>query len=158
MGVLQQAIYALKFGNYARLGRELGRHMAHRRSGELAGVDYLLPVPLHPARMRERGYNQSAEIAAGLSQVLGVPVRDGLVRRCVNTRQQARLDAGERRANLAGAFAPVSAPPAGARMGLVDDVLTTGATLESCARALAADRVTVIVVARPSIAETSSLS
>ena len=65
-GALQQAIYALKFRNQVRLGRALGERMGQCLAGQLAPLDCLLPVPLHPARLRERGFNQSAEIAAGL--------------------------------------------------------------------------------------------
>ena len=116
-GALQQAIYALKFRNQVRLARALGQCMGQCLAEQLAPLDCLLPVPLHPARLRERGYNQSAEIAAGLGAVLGVPVCHGVVRRRRNTRQQALLSAEERRANLRGAFALVGAPPASARIG-----------------------------------------
>ncbi len=148
-GVLQEAIYALKFRNQLRLGRELGRRMGFCLAGTLAPVDYLVPVPLHPARLRERGYNQSAEIAAGLGEALDVPVGHRVMRRCKNTRQQALLSVGERRANLNGAFALDGVWPAGVRIGLVDDVLTTGATLESCAKVLDAASLWAIVLARP---------
>ena len=148
-GVLQEAIYAVKFRNQLRLGRELGRRMGLCLAGVLAPVDYLVPVPLHPARLRERGYNQSTEIAAGLGEVLGVPVKSRAIRRCKHTRQQALLSVGERRANLDGAFALDGVWPAGVRIGLVDDVLTTGATLESCAKVLDDASLWAIVLARP---------
>ena len=73
-GVLQQAIHALKFRNQVRLGRALGERMGQCLAEQLAPLDCLLPVPLHPARQRERGFNQSAEIAVGLGAALGVPV------------------------------------------------------------------------------------
>ena len=147
-GVLQQAIYALKFRNQVRLGRALGQHMGQCLAGQLAPLDCLLPVPLHPARLRERGYNQSAEIAAGLGAALGVPVYHGVVRRRKNTRQQALLSAEERRANLRGAFALVGALPAGTRIGIVDDVWTTGETMAACAQAVGSDRLWAVVLAR----------
>ena len=111
-GALQQAIYTLKFRNQVRLGRALGERMGQCLAEQLAPLDCLLPVPLHPARQRERGFNQSAEIAAGLGAVLGVPVCHGVVRRQRNTRQQAFLSAEERRANIRGAFESVAALPA----------------------------------------------
>ncbi len=146
-GVLQQAIYALKFRNQVRLGRALGERMGQCLTEQLAPLDCLLPVPLHPARQRERGFNQSAEIAAGLGAALGIPVCYGVVRRQKNTRQQALLSAEERRANLRGAFASVAALPASIRIGIVDDVWTTGETLVSCAQAVGSDRLWAVVLA-----------
>lgn len=147
-GALQQAIYALKFHNHVRLARALGERMGQRLAEQLAPLDCLLPVPLHPARLRERGFNQSAEIAAGLGAVLGVPVCHGVVRRRRNTRQQALLSAEERRANLHGAFARMATPPASARIGIVDDVWTTGETMAACAQAVGSDRLWAVVLAR----------
>lgn len=147
-GALQQAIYALKFRNQVRLGRALGERMGQCLAEQLAPLDCLLPVPLHPARQRERGFNQSAEIAAGLGAVLGVPVYHGVVRRQKNTRQQAFLSAEERRANLRGAFAPVAALPASVRIGIVDDVWTTGETMVACAQAVGSDRLWAVALAR----------
>ena len=147
-GALQQAIYALKFRNQVRLGRALGERMGQCLAEQLAPLDCLLPVPLHPARQRERGFNQSAEIAAGLGAALGVPVCHGVVRRRRNTRQQALLSAEERRANLRGAFAPVAALPASVRIGIVDDVWTTGETMAACAQAVKGDRLWAVVLAR----------
>ena len=147
-GALQQAIYALKFRNQVRLGRALGERMGQCLAGQLAPLDCLLPVPLHPARQRERGFNQSAEIAAGLGSVLGVPVCHGVVRRQRNTRQQALLSAEERRANIRGAFASVAALPASFRIGIVDDVWTTGETMADCAQAVGSDRLWAVVLAR----------
>ena len=146
-GALQQAIYALKFRNQVRLGRELGERMGRCLAEQLAPLDCLLPVPLHPARQRERGFNQSAEIAAGLGAVLGVPVYHEVVRRQKNTRQQALLSAEERHANLRDAFALVTAPPAGARIGIIDDVWTTGETMAACAQAVGSDRLWAVVLA-----------
>lgn len=147
-GALQQAIYALKFSNQVRLGRALGERMGECLAEQLAPLDCLLPVPLHPARQRERGYNQSAEIAAGLGAVLGVPVYHGVVRRRKNTRQQALLSAEERRANLRDAFEHTATLPAGARIGVVDDVWTTGETMVACAQAVGGDRLWAVILAR----------
>ena len=147
-GVLQQAIYALKFRNQVRLGRALGERMGQCLAEQLAPLDCLLPVPLHPARQRERGFNQSAEIAAGLGAVLGVPVCHGVMRRRRNTRQQALLSAEERRANLRDAFAPMAALPKSVRIGIVDDVWTTGATMAACAQVVESDRLWAVVLAR----------
>ena len=142
-GAAQPAVHALKFGGIQGIGTLLGRLLATApdTSGPLSDLDLLVPVPLHPARQRERGFNQADLIARGAGEVLGVPVRGDLVRRARPTRQQARLEAVDRARNLAGAFAPRGptawdiSPRA---IGLVDDVLTTGTTLSACAAALGA--------------------
>lgn len=97
----------------------------------------LVPVPLHPSRLRSRGYNQSDILAAAFSRVTGAPVEQALVR-SRRTRSQIHLSRGQRRKNVRGAFAvaeQVKLRP-DLRYVLVDDVLTTGATLSECAQAL----------------------
>ena len=137
-GPIQSAIHALKFQHQRRLGTELGRRLARlpecrylRRS-----LDILIPVPLHPARERERGYNQSLFIARGVAEVLDRPIDDCSLKRLVQTRQQAKLDANFRRENLRDAFKVRGDNLSGCKVGLIDDVLTTGATLDACSRAL----------------------
>jgi ComF family protein len=136
-GVLQQAIHALKFRRQRLLGRELGRRMALMYAGELRAIEGLVPVPLHPARQRERGYNQSLEIARGLAAVLDVPVLENLVSRRHNTRQQALLGAEQRRENVRNAFVVKQQVGCLKKLAIVDDVMTTGATLAACAGASA---------------------
>jgi ComF family protein len=125
------------------------------RIGEEAGW-LLVPVPLHPRRRRERGYNQAAEIAAGLSSLRDLPICDALERRRY-TPAQANLVRAERLANLAESITLRPSPAAraaidGARVLLVDDVFTTGATADACARVLrdggGAEKVVVVTVAR----------
>lgn len=101
--------------------------------------DAIVPVPLHPLKEREREFNQAARLARHLSRATGIPVRERWVRRARLTQTQTRLSRAERAANMRHAFAPVpGARCDGARVVLVDDVLTTGATTSSCARALRA--------------------
>ena len=134
---MQRAVHRLKFGGQAAVGRQLGRLLGRSFANELAEVDALVPVPLHAARQRERGYNQSLLIALGITEVIDLPVQPRALIRCRATPAQARLDAAGRRANLQGAFV-LGRPLAGAglRVGLVDDVLSSGATLGAAAAVL----------------------
>jgi ComF family protein len=104
-------------------------------------VDLLLPVPLSPARLRERGYNQAARLAVALGRRLRLAVRDDLLLRIVDTPHQLSLPRERRIANLRGAFAvePLAlATVRGRRIAMLDDVMTTGATLAEAARTLRA--------------------
>lgn len=97
----------------------------------------IIPVPLHPKRLRERGYNQAEVIAKGLAESMGVPVITDVLLRNVYTQTQTKKNRIERLKNMSGAFA-VSNPKkvSNGHILLVDDVITTGATLETCAHAL----------------------
>jgi ComF family protein len=116
------------------------------------GYDALVPVPVHTARRRERGYNQAALIADGLAPAWGLPVLPKALLRRRATRSQTRLSKTERGANLDGAFVcPVPGSLKGKRLLLIDDVFTTGATTDACAAALlkaGAAEVAVFALAR----------
>jgi len=153
-GPVQQAVHAFKFKQYRRLAQELGRRIAlcEDLSPGLSELDVLIPVPLHPARQRERGYNQSLLLAQGISIVMGIPIENNILKRSRATSQQATLTAGERQANLRGAFQTRGDLPPDLHLGVVDDVVTTGATLNACAAALkgaGARSVTGVAVASP---------
>lgn len=130
-------VHALKYGARPRVSGTLGGELA-RAAAHLRRADIVLEVPLHPARERERGYNQSARLAVALGESLGVPRIGGILRRARPTRAQARLGPRERRDNVRGAFR-VEAPDwvRDRRVLVVDDVMTTGATLEACLSVLA---------------------
>ena len=133
-GTLRAVLHALKYGGRRSVAPRLSALMAHHARGLLAGADLAIPVPLHWTRRWHRGFNQSAELAAGL----GLPVVHALRRRRA-TSSQTGLTAADRRANVRGAFA-VRRPTALASRSivLVDDVWTTGATMEACGRAVSA--------------------
>ena len=124
-------VHALKFGGRQVIARELGPVLA-RAAGHLASADLVSEIPLHRARQRERGYNQAALLAEALSRTLGVPRLPGLLERSRATLAQARLGGLARRDNLRGAF-QLTRPEwvRGRRIIVVDDVITSGATLEA---------------------------
>ena len=97
--------------------------------------DCLVPVPLHPVRLRERGFNQAEQLCRNLSRVTGLKLENRAVKRTRVTQTQTLLSRGERLANMHGAFEQDKVNLNGKRVVLVDDVLTTGATTSDCARA-----------------------
>jgi ComF family protein len=130
-------IQTLKYGERPRLAETLGEELA-RAIPSASDADLVVEVPLHPARQRERGYNQAALLADALSATIGVPRLPAALERVRATRPQARLDARARRENVDGAFR-ARRPDwlSGRTVMVVDDVMTTGATLEACMEVLA---------------------
>ncbi len=124
-----------KYGGQSQLARPLAILMLDRARAACAGVDAIVPVPLHPRRLRERGYDQTSLLAGELARAAGIPRRLDLLSRPRPTATQASLDRAGRLANVQGAF--VASPRAqGLRVLLLDDVRTTGATLADAGRAL----------------------
>jgi len=147
-------VHAFKYGDRLDLAPLLGGWMARAGAELLDGADALVPVPLHWRRLWTRRFNQSAALAAAISRHCGVAVAHGALRRVKATQQQVGLSRSERAGNVQGAFrvAPgAKAEIAGRRLILIDDVLTSGATADACARALmraGAAEVDVLVLAR----------
>ena len=136
-GTLRDILHAFKYDGRRSLAAPLGALLRDAGGAVLAGADAVVPVPLHPWKRLQRGFNQSADLA----RTLGVPLRPVLWRSRA-TRPQAGLTPGQRRRNVAGAFALTPWPTQPSKtiekqiLVLVDDVMTTGATLDACARVL----------------------
>lgn len=136
---VSRLVHALKYFQHPELGELLGRQAAQefRPDGFFEGIDAIVPVPLHPKRQRQRGYNQSMEIARGVSAATGLPVMAGAVKRISFRRSQTQKTGLERQENVENAFALADAADLqGKHLLVVDDVVTTGATVRSCCQEL----------------------
>lgn len=136
---VQQLLHQLKYKNHPEIGVKLGKVLAQELmiSGHGQTYHLVVPVPLHPSRKRSRGYNQSEEFAKGISQGLNIPYTDSFVKRTVKTQTQTRKSKLNRWRNVSEVFEMKDAAEVkNKHILLVDDVVTTGATLEACANAL----------------------
>jgi len=134
---VRELVHALKYDHQSALALPAASLLSRYLMRENLTADILMPVPLYPRRERARGYNQSALLARGLGRLVGLPVEERALTRERNTPSQAeRASAGERRLNVEGAFRYRGADLRGRRVLLIDDVATTGATLDACARVL----------------------
>lgn len=155
-GKVQHMIHQLKYNNHQEVGIYMGEHLGRelKKDQQLLDVDLVVPVPLHPQKLLQRGYNQSTAFAQGISQVLDIPVAEDAVRRVSYTESQTRKSREERWLNVKDVFE--LAQPAlvqGKHVLLVDDVMTTGATLEACATQLLSTGNTRVSVATIAMAE-----
>ncbi len=152
--VARALVHALKYNDRLDLAPAMGRWMARAGEEVLASADALVPVPLHWRRLWARRFNQSAALAQAIARARGVTITHGLLRRVKSTAQQVGLSKSERAENVQGAFRVLPGDRAqvrGQRLVLIDDVLTSGATVDACARALlraGAAGVDVLVFAR----------
>jgi ComF family protein len=136
---IRNLIHKLKYSGIKEIGYELGRIYAVplKASGFTAGIDMIIPVPLHPSKKRIRGFNQSECISTGISDVTGLPVDTDSLIRIVLSATQTNRSRYERWTNVEGIFRVADAGAIrGKHILLVDDVITTGSTIESCVNEL----------------------
>jgi ComF family protein len=152
--IARALVHALKYGDRLDLAPTMGRWMARAGREVLNGADALVPVPLHWRRLWSRRFNQSSLLAKAIAENQAIAVADGALKRVKATAHQVGLTQAERALNVQGAFrVPTErkGDVAGRRLVLIDDVLTSGATSDACARALlraGAKSVDVVVFAR----------
>ena len=136
---MQNLLHHIKYYNKKELAFELGRYLGSELSeaGSFKGCDVIIPVPLHPAKKKKRGYNQSEWIAKGMSDKMNIPLNTNLLNRHVNSKTQTKKNREERWENVRSAFS-VELPNQFTKKHilLIDDVITTGATIEACASQL----------------------
>ncbi len=137
--ILQNLLHHLKYHNKKELAFELGKYMGTRllSRNTFKDCDILIPVPLHPSKKKKRGYNQSEWIAKGLSEKLNIPLDTTTLLRHINSKSQTKKSRDERWENVRSAFNVRKTDDFSAKhILLVDDVITTGATIEACAARL----------------------
>ena len=135
----QNIIHAIKYQNKFLTARYLGMLMGRALASQISGwnIDLIIPIPLHLAKTAERGYNQSLYIAKGLSLIVQIPLLKNAVKRKKYTSSQTLMSLSEREQNMSGAFSAYKQDIIkGKNLLLVDDVITTGATINECGKVL----------------------
>lgn len=154
-GALQKIIHEFKYKQNADLAVFMGKLYGNelKSSDFLKGVDYLIPIPLHPKRQKTRGYNQAEEICKGISEITDIPICTTAIERAINNPSQTKHSKTERWKNVDGIFASTNNPNLkGKKILLVDDVITTGSTIEAIVKCFAEDEVPTINIAAIGIA------
>jgi len=152
---IQTIIHNMKYAGRRSLARELGRRVAwYIPAGFINSDAVLVPIPLFPVKRRERGYNQAELIAQGIAEFVDIPINTKLIKRVKNTVTQTHLDAQQRHENMQNAFAIADASMLNSirSIVLVDDVYTTGATMNAAATVLKAadvENIKALTVAAP---------
>mgnify|MGYP001350190580 CR=1 FL=1 len=146
-------VYSLKYSRFPDVGIEFGKMLGRiLKINKMIDYDAIIPVPIHPARRRERGFNQSEYVAKGISEVLRLPVETNILKRNRYTTSQTLLGSNERKSNVSNAFqiSEKTSKITDKSFLLCDDVLTTGSTLVYCAQSLhraGANRIDVAAIA-----------
>ena len=137
-GCVKESVYRLKYSNRQEYGLAYARELADRYGSWIRRkeIQAILPIPLHKKRRRQRGYNQAEIIAKELGRLLELPVYSDWLIRCIHTKPQKELNDKERRDNLKKAFFAVENKISCERILLVDDIYTTGSTIDGAAKAL----------------------
>jgi ComF family protein len=156
--VFQQVVHSLKYQGMKSLGIRLGKEIGNRikASPTFSSADYILPIPLHKLKQRERGYNQSEYLCKGISETTGILIAASFLSRTKYTRSQTQLNLEERRENVGEAFRTNQKflnEIRGKSFILVDDVITTGSTITACARELRANGAGIILAASAALAQ-----
>ena len=134
-GAVRDVLYQIKYQRNNYLANYFGEQLGHYYKSQLKNIDVIIPVPLHPKRIAERGYNQSKLLADGINKVTKTPVNVDLVKRIKNTETQTHKSRIERVENMLAAFEWQKSDLLKSKsILLIDDVITTGSTLESCIR------------------------
>ena len=152
----QRLIHSLKYNGKTDVGILLGGMIGERLKLNLmySDIDFIVPVPLHHQKLRSRGYNQSSFIAEGIAQTINIPFKEEILIRTVSTESQTRKNRFSRYENMKAVFkAPETNKITGKHILLVDDVVTTGATLEACANALLVQGALKVSIAALAFAE-----
>lgn len=138
-GAVQEILHQIKYKGKQKLGHEMGRMTGEKlaENSKYADIDCLVPVPLHPKKQHQRGFNQSEQIALGIWEHTKTPVNTTLLTRAIHAESQTRMGKFGRWDNISEAFRVDKTAAAQLRhIALVDDVITTGSTLEACIRAI----------------------
>lgn len=151
----QVLLHNLKYRGNRKVGLYLGRLLGYElKETCVSSCDLLVPVPIHQKKLRERGYNQSEIIAYGTSEILGIPVESNLLRRTIQHHSQTSMGRYERFNNVSDNFQLARNSPNidGKRILLIDDVVTTGATLEACSQIIISNYKCLVYIATVSCA------
>ena len=154
-GLVQQLMHQFKYKNEREVGAYLGKLFAQEltSSEAFSSIDCIVPVPLHPDKEKKRGYNQSEVIGAGMAEVFGVPMYTSVLRRKIFTKSQTKKARYERWENVSSVFEVSEKETiSNKHILLIDDVVTTGATLEACAQKLIEEAQTEVSIATLAVA------
>lgn len=136
MGIIREAVQALKYDNAQMVAKPLGQRLAVCLEQQYWSLDIIIPVPLHAKRLSERGYNQARLLAEQVAMMTGISCQPDALQRIRETQSQVTISGAERLTNINGAFEAQSSIVNGRAILIIDDVYTTGSTLSACGEAL----------------------